>query len=66
MLGIGVLEKIENMNPVEYDKYGRMKYNQDLHDRQGKPWDDDEIEYLIAWYTRIGLEEMSLALGRTE
>jgi len=59
-------EEFEIIHPVEYDKCGRMKYNQDLHDRQGKQWDDDEIEYLIAWYTRIGLEEMSLALGRTE
>jgi len=59
-------EMTEQIAPVEYDKSGRMKYNSDLHDRQGKPWDDDEIEYLINWYTIIGLEEMSLALGRTE
>ena len=26
----------------------------------------DDIDYLIEWYTTIGLEEMSLALGRTE
>ena len=56
----------EQIAQVEYDKSGRMKYNSDLHDRQGKSWDDDEIEYLINWYTIIGLEEMSLALGRTE
>ena len=56
----------EQIAQVEYDKSGRMKYNSDLHDRQGKSWDDDEIEYLINWYTTIGLEEMSLALGRTE
>jgi len=56
----------EQIAPVEYDNSGRMKYNSDLHNRQGKPWDDEEIEYLINWYTIIGLEEMSLALGRTE
>ena len=56
----------EQIAPVEYDNSGRMKYNPNLHDRQGKPWDDEEIEYLINWYTIIGLEEMSLALGRTE
>lgn len=66
MLGIVTIEEVQSIHPIEYDKSGRMKYNQDLHDRQGKPWDNDEIEYLIAWYTRIGLEEMSLALGRTE
>lgn len=57
---------IEQIAPVEYDKCGRMKYNPNLHDRQGKPWNDEEKEYLINWYTIIGLEEMSLALGRTE
>ena len=56
----------EQMAPVKYDNAGRMKYNPDLHDRQGKLWDDDEKEYLINWYNIIGLEEMSLALGRTE
>ena len=57
---------MEQTVPVVYDNAGRMKYNPDLHDRQGKPWDDEEKEYLIKWYTIIGLEEMSLALGRTE
>ena len=66
MLGIVIIEEIQSIHQVEYDKCGRMKYNPDLHDRQGKPWDDEEIEYLIVWYTKIGLEEMSLALGRTE
>lgn len=57
---------IESIQPVEYDNCGRMKYNSDLHDRQGKPWTDEEKNYLINWYAKIGLEEMSLALGRTE
>jgi len=56
----------EQIAPVEYDSSGRMKYNSDLHDRQGKAWSDEDKEYLINWYTIIGLEEMSLALGRTE
>ncbi|MGG7059871.1 hypothetical protein ACQPUZ_16520 [Clostridium tertium] len=51
---------------IEFDDYGRMKYNAELHDRQGLPWEEDEIEYLIRWYDIIGMEEMSLALGRTE
>lgn len=57
---------IENIASVEYDSCGRMKYNPDLHDRQGQPWTNDEIEYLTNWYIKIGIEEMSLALGRTE
>lgn len=51
---------------VEYDRYGRMKYNPELHENQGKPWSKEDLEYLIAWYEIIGAEEMSLALGRPE
>lgn len=63
---VEVFEDNRIIHPVEYDKCGRMKYNPDLHFNQGKPWNDDDIDYLIEWYTIIGLEEMSLALGRTE
>jgi polyhydroxyalkanoate synthesis regulator phasin len=56
----------EQIAPVEYDNSGRMKYNPDLHFSQGKPWTDEDIDYLINWYSKIGLEEMSLALGKTE
>lgn len=51
---------------IEYDKQGRIKYNPELHDRQGSFWEDEEVEYLIKWYDIIGMEEMSLVLGRTE
>lgn len=51
---------------IEYDNQGRMKYNPELHYMQGKLWEEEEIEYLIKWYDIVGMEEMSLALGRTE
>lgn len=51
---------------VTYDKCGRMNYNPELHFNQGESWSDEELEYLINWYYIIGVEEMSLALGRTE
>lgn len=54
------------MAPIEYDKCGRMKYNPDLHKNQGTPWSEEDIEYLINWYNKIGVEEMSLALERSE
>lgn len=54
------------MVPIEYDSCGRMKYNPDLHRNNGKPWSKEDIEYLINWYSKIGIEEMSLALERTE
>lgn len=51
---------------INYDNSGRMTYCPELHDRQGQPWTVEETEYLIEWYKKIGLEEMSLALGRSE
>lgn len=51
---------------IEFDDYGRMKYNPELHTNQGKPWSYEDIKYLIDWIEIIGYEEMSLALGRTE
>ncbi len=51
---------------INYDCNGRMKYNPELHDRQGQPWTVEETQYLIEWYNIIGIEEMALALGRTE
>ena len=51
---------------IEFDDYGRMKYNQELHPNQGKPWSYEDINYLIDWLEIIGYEEMSLALGRSE
>jgi Mn-dependent DtxR family transcriptional regulator len=43
-----------------------MKYNSELHFAQSKPWTSDDINYLKEWYNVAGMEEMSLALGRTE
>lgn len=57
---------IEKIAPIEYDKAGRMKYNPDLHPNQCKLWSKDDLDYLINWYSKIGIEEMSLALGRSE
>lgn len=52
------------MIPIEYDKYGRMKYNPEFHPNAGNPWSSKDLEYLIEWFDKIGAEEMSLALGR--
>lgn len=54
------------MSVVEYDNFGRMKYNPEYHFNQGSPWSIEDKEYLIEWLDKIGLEEMSFALGRTE
>lgn len=51
---------------LEFDAQGRMKYNPELHFSQGTPWNEEDTKYLIEWYDIIGMEEMGLALGRTE
>ncbi len=56
----------ESVHSVEYDDFGRMKYNPEYHFNQGTSWSTEDKEYLIEWLDKIGLEEMSLALGRTE
>lgn len=54
------------MTPIEYDKCGRMKYNSELHKKQGISWSKEDLKYLIDWYEIIGLEEISMALERSE
>ena len=51
---------------IEYDNQGRMKYNPELHFNQGQKWSKEDTDYLINWYHIVGVEEMSLALGRSE
>ena len=50
---------------VEYDRWGRMKYNPVFHENNGKTWTQEDLQYLIDWYDAIGVEEMSFALSRT-
>lgn len=49
---------------IEYDRYGRMKYNPEFHKRSGQIWSKSDLNYLINWYDKIGAEEMSFALER--
>lgn len=51
---------------LEFDGYGRVKYNSEIHYNQREPWTMDDLNYLIEWYDKIGGEEISFALGRTE
>jgi len=51
---------------ITHDKYGRMNYNPEFHKNNGKVWTEDEKQYLAEWLEKIGMEEMSFALERTE
>ena len=50
---------------AEYDKYGRMKYDAQLHAKHGTPWTTADERYLIENYEAHGPEFVSLALERT-
>jgi len=50
---------------VTYDRYGRMNYHPDLHEKQGTPWTTSDQKYLIENYEMEGPEQISLALERT-
>ena len=50
---------------ANYDRYGRMQYDPEIHENHGKAWSEDEVEYLKEWYSKLGPEEMSYSLGRT-
>lgn len=48
----------------KFDKYGRLKYDPDIHENQGTRWTEDDLQYLIDYYYKLGPTEMSFALGR--
>ncbi|MEY8252435.1 MAG: hypothetical protein RPR91_08620 [Colwellia sp.] len=50
---------------IKYDLQGRMKYNPELHPNHKQPWTTTDERYLIEFYKKININELSLALGRT-
>lgn len=52
-------------NEVEYDKAGRMKYNPEFHENNGKGWTTEELIYLVKMKDSMTWADLSLALGRT-
>lgn len=54
------------MQPIEYDKIGRMKYHPDFHKNQGKRFTPEENAYLCYWYGKDTVRDIGFALERTE
>ena len=52
------------MEALEYDRYGRLKYNPIFHSKHKTPWSTEDLQYLINFYDFAGPEEMSFALER--
>ena len=70
------MTETEREQQLEYDKYGRLKYNPAYHPNQGKPWTTKENIYLCKYYktenirSKRGVREsniksLSLDMGRT-
>lgn len=51
---------------VQYDTFGRMKYNPEYHDNHGKRWSKEDLIYLCSMHGAMKRKDLSLALGRTE
>lgn len=51
---------------ITYDKLGRMQYHPDFHPNHGKPFTDEDKEYLCMFYETDNVRSLSFALGKTE
>ncbi|CAI8948290.1 DNA-entry nuclease [Brevibacillus sp. IT-7CA2] len=51
---------------LDFDNLGRMKFHPDYHDNHGKRFDEEELCYLAKFYKHDGRRAMSMALGRPE
>ncbi|MBY9078280.1 DNA-entry nuclease [Paenibacillus sp. HN-1] len=51
---------------ITYDCGGRMQYHPDFHFSHGKPFSQDDLEYLCTFYGIDDARTISFALGKTE
>lgn len=49
-----------------FDKNGNLMYHPDYHPNHGKPYTDEELEYLCKFYGCDDMRSISFALGRPE
>lgn len=57
---------MESNLQIQYDCCGRMKYHPLFHENQGKPWSEEDEEYLCKYSSVDDLETLAMALGRTK
>ena len=50
---------------MKFDRYGRLRYDPELHPKHRTGWTVREEQYLIDYYGAISPEELSLSPGRT-
>lgn len=51
---------------IEYDRHYRMKYHPEFHFSHGKPFSQDDLEYLCMFYGVDDARTLAFALGKTE
>ncbi|MBO8172428.1 MAG: DNA-entry nuclease [Bacillaceae bacterium] len=51
---------------IEFDAHGRMKYHPDFHPNHGKPFTEEDLEYLCTFYEVDNKRSLSFAIGKTE
>jgi hypothetical protein len=54
------------MSEIKYDKYGRMKFHPDYHERHGKGYTTKELSYICKHYYRGNVKTLAAAMERTE
>ena len=58
--------KTLNVDAIEYDKFGRMKYHPEFHYAHGLPFTNKELEYICKYHDVDDLRTLSFAIGKTE
>jgi hypothetical protein len=51
---------------IEFDRLGRMSYHPEFHQNHGKPFSEEDLEYLCKYFEIDPVRTIAFALGRTE
>ncbi|MEK3771111.1 DNA-entry nuclease [Paenibacillus sp. FSL R5-0887] len=54
------------LDGITYDGSGRMEFHPDFHPNHGKPFTQEDLEYLCTFYGVDDARALSFALGKTE
>lgn len=54
------------LDGITYDSSGRMSYHPDFHPNHGKPFSQEDLEYLCTFYGIDDARTLSFAMGKTE
>lgn len=49
---------------LRYDSYGVIAYTPAYHKKNNTIWSKEDLEYLINWYDKVTVEELTFSLER--